>query len=251
MRTIASTLYVFFLLLGILLLRQTGAAAFAENWNESDLPAGTDIYRAVQENVMLYRNPSATPANELFTLFQGYFVTGTEYDETFLEVRYQDAEEGYLPLLGYVRKADVVRYDGTESPEPLYPSFSGRALFNNTYLYENCDQLGVIGVLVKSQTVKCYGYLTRDDTVYVYVRCGSLFGYVRCTNLELDAVAQHPIPLPQEEKPDDGTEDPSDPGKEEEPARDDQLQVLLVVAIVVPSLIIVYILLRPHRKRVS
>ncbi len=206
----------------------------------------TVTLRVLEDNVMLYKNPTGLPSDELFAMTKGYFAVASEYDESFWQVTYQHAENGYLPVVGYLKKEQTVLYTDPQ-PAVLYPDFTATALFNNTFLYENCGGAEVIGVLVKGQTAKCYGFRTQGEEVYVYAKCGTLFGYLPCSKLQLTEIAEHPVPLPkdpdEEEPPDDN------PNEDEPQPKDDKLQILLILAIVIPSLVIIYIMLRPKKKR--
>ena len=206
----------------------------------------TVTLRILEEDVMLYKNPTGLPSDELFAMTKGYFAVASEYDESFWQVTYQNAENGYVPVIGYLKKEQAEVYTDP-APELLYPDFSATALFNNTFLYENCGGSDVIGVLVKGQTAKCYGFRSHGEEIYVYAKCGNLFGYLPCSKLSLTEIPEHPVPLPQdpaEELPPD-----EDPGEDEPEPKDDKLQILLILAIVIPSLLIIYVMLRPRKKR--
>lgn len=205
----------------------------------------TVTLRVLEDNVMLYKNPTGLPSDELFAMTKGYFAVASEYDENYWQVTYQHAENGYLPVVGYLKKEQAVVYTDPR-PAILYPDFTATALFNNTFLYENCGS-EVIGVLVKGQTAKCYGFLTQGEEVYVYAKCGTLFGYLPCSKLRLTEIAEHPVPLPKD--PDEENPPDDDPNDDEPQPKDDKLQILLILAIVIPSLVIIYIMLRPKKKR--
>ena len=205
----------------------------------------TVTLRVLEDNVMLYKNPTGLPSDELFAMTKGYFAVASEYDENYWQVTYQHAENGYLPVVGYLKKEQAVVYTDPQ-PAILYPDFTATALFNNTFLYENCGS-EVIGVLVKGQTAKCYGFLTQGEEVYVYAKCGTLFGYLPCSKLQLTEIAEHPVPLPKDPEEENPPDD--DPKDDEPQPKDDKLQILLILAIVIPSLVIIYIMLRPKKKR--
>ena len=204
--------------------------------------------RILEDNVMLYKNPTDSPADALFALSKGYFASAASYDETYWQITYQQAKNGYVPVVGYLKKQEaVVLYEGA-APDPVYPDFSATALFNNTFLYETVGGTEILGVLVKNQTAKCYGFFPVGEEMFVYAKCGNLFGYLPCANLRLTEIPEHPIPLPkepeQEDPPPDNPDDPETPAP-----KDDKLQILLILAIVIPSLVIIYVMLRPRKKR--
>ena len=215
--------------------------------------------RILADDVYLYRNAVVSDENKMFLLTKSYYLIAYEIgDALFYEVEYQTTEEGYIPTIGYVLKSQVTLCE--ETPELISPRITATAVTNEMIRSLPSDSAPVLACTTTGQSVLIYGFLPLEDgTRYAFVRYGSKVGYVRAESLNIPEIPMHPNPLPQPEPdpipdPDEGG-DPNGGGTTGEPEPDPdapvfdtKMQIILIVAIVIPALFIAYLMFRPSRR---
>lgn len=215
--------------------------------------------RILDDGVYLYRNALVSDENKMFLLTKSYYLIAYEIgDSLFYEVEYQTAQDGYIPTMGYVLKSQVTVSEDT--PDPIFPKITASAVTNEMVRSTPSDSAPVLACTAAGQNLLIYGFLTPENGIrYAFVRYGSKVGYIRAESLDIAAIEPHPNPLPVPNPPevDPGETEPSDedpvtdPDSEpsdDTPVFDTKMQIILIVAIVIPALFIVYLMFRPARK---
>ena len=219
-------------LLAALLLPLTAAPKSAYAYRAE---YGQLTVRILADDVYLYRNALVSDENKMFLLTKSYYLIAYEIgDSLFYEVEYQSTQDGYIPTMGYVLKSQVRSTPSDSSP--------------------------VLACTTAGQSLLIYGFLPLEDgTRYAFVRYGSKVGYIRAESLDIAAITPHPNPLPTPDPPDvdpggdetpggDTTTDPDPEPSTDTPVFDTKMQIILIVAIVIPALFIAYLMFRPGRK---
>lgn len=244
------------ILLTTLLLPHTASLKTASAYRAE---YGQLTVRILTEDVYLYRNALVSDENKMFLLTKSYYLIVYEIgDSLFYEVEYQTAQDGYIPTMGYVLKSQVTMTEDT--PDPIFPKITASAVTNEMVRSTPSDSAPVLACTTAGQSLLIYGFLPLEDgTRYAFVRYGSKVGYIRTESLNIATITPHPIPIPEPPLPDDEPSE-EDPSKEDSstdtelepssdtPLLDTKMQIILIVAIVIPALFIVYLMFRPNRK---
>lgn len=202
-------------------------------------------YAKINTNgVMLYDSPSTTSA--LFEIPESYFVEATEIVGNFFKVTYKDKE-------GYVLKSAVSLLDGV----PVHPfadiSYSQRTV--EPMYAQASDESAIINDLKNVANITYYGkiadqWATHTSNVWYYssINVGGqiLFGYVYSGSVKDDLTEKI---LPNSEGKDFNIlpEDVLLPSTSNFTSLSSGTKVLLIVAIAVPSLLILYFLIKPSK----
>lgn len=243
-------------LLAALLLPLTAAPKSAYAYRAE---YGQLTVRILADDVYLYRNALVSDENKMFLLTKSYYLIAYEIgDSLFYEVEYQSTQDGYIPTMGYVLKSQVTLSEDT--PELIFPKITASAVTNEMVRSTPSDSSPVLACTTAGQSLLIYGFLPLEDgTRYAFVRYGSKVGYIRAESLDIAAITPHPNPLPTPDPPDvdpggdetpggDNTTDPDPEPSTDTPVFDTKMQIILIVAIVIPALFIAYLMFRPGRK---
>ncbi len=214
--------------------------------------------RALKDGIVLYRDTTLSESAALFTLTKTYYVYIHDINtaENYYAVEYQQAANGYVNILGYVRKSDIKVWDSPNAP--YYPDISATVI-NSTSLYTEPALSDTVMFIPKSsQVLKLYGSIFNEEenTLYYYViMLGNRDGYIPAPMLDITLPAAHPDPMPTPTPTPTPTPSTSNPNGSGNPeggdntgGKDSLLQILLIAAICIPALIIVYLMFRPSKK---
>ncbi len=208
--------------------------------------------RVVEDGVAFYRRADDSPDSIVFYLFKSYYLT--VYDSAhpdFYRTRYGDGENGLPSIVGYVKKNQVMPIDS--APAQLYPQYTA-VLASDSSLLPTPDGSSAPVFFFRGESFELLGtYPSGEQTLYyVYGEQEQCFGYFEQSRLELPELELHPIPLPVVVPPDPppGDGDGQNGGGDNNGGKilDDKMQIILIVAILVPALVIVYMMFRPARK---
>lgn len=204
--------------------------------------------RVLTDDVAFYSSPSDKEENILFYLIKSYYLLGERYDDTFYSVTYQDKSTGYVKLNGYVKVTDVCE---SATEQPLYPSIAITPLGKNVLISEEPYTLSThVLAVYQGDVMYAYGKYPTENGIYWYVCKRNNLGYVKQDEIVLPEIPLHPDPLPSDSPPDDSTP-PTDSGGEIAdalPALDTKMQVALVIAILIPTMFLVWMLFKPQKK---
>ena len=241
-RTFATICAVFLLLIG--------NGAFLPRPVTAQTPS---YLRVVKEGVVLYRTPVSHYDFALFLLPNSYYLRTVEKEGSYYLVEYQDGEEGFPKIYGYVECAALS--DEYQTPSaPLFPK-EVLTVIKSTYVYtqasENAD---LLATALDGQTVRLYGkfYSKNGERLFYYVRFGQVMGYLPAENCTAPSGEPHPdaILTPSVDLPVQGELNPA-PSQgipvTVSPSQRDVLQIVLVIAVTLSILVIVYAMFRPKR----
>ncbi|MDD4003219.1 MAG: hypothetical protein PHE12_03400, partial [Clostridia bacterium] len=238
----------------IILFCLCALAPFAINARALAPKAG--FARVLEENVMLYRTPQLSEDKIFFTLPKTYYlkIIDLNVEGDCYQAEYQANENGYVNIIGYVKKEQVTVWD-KQPGEPLYPEISAQAL-SYAPVYQNAAISEIKVNVFSGQTVKLYGsvYNAEEDILYFYVLYANYEGYVQASMFNITLPPNHsdplPTPPPEDTPPPEETASPTNSpnpsGTQDD--RDSLVQILLIAAICIPALIIVYLMFRPSKK---
>ena len=203
----------------------------------------TIIYgRVLKDNVYLYKLPFLSNENRLFALPVTYFVKVIGEEKDFYIAEYQDNEEGYVKVFGYVQKSVITLYDHT----PVSPYFAKSTLSvvsSNSYIYSTPNTQSILASVLIGQEVKYYGklYDRATLTTYYYVYFLNTFGYVKSSCLSSLNLEMNKEPLPVDSALKDSQEQiESKPTTTTQKKSGSKTKILLAVIILLPCLTMVY-----------
>jgi hypothetical protein len=208
--------------------------------------------RILKDGVMLYKTSALNDNLIFFNLPRTYYIRiiDVNAEGECYEAEYQSNQNGYVNIVGFVRKSDVAIWQN--SSQPLFPDISATALAF-TYVYERPGASAVKVSISEGQTIKLYGSVNgEDDLLYYYVIRGGYEGYVRADMLDINYPPPHPDPMPTPtptpQPSPSVTATPAPAPQDGENGSENLVQILLISAICIPALIIVYLMFRPGKK---
>ena len=209
--------------------------------------------RVTTEGVVLYRTPVSHYDFALFVLPNSYYLRTVEKEGSYYLVEYQDGEEGFPKIYGYVECTALS--DEYQTPAaPLYPK-EVLTIIKSTYVYTQASiSADLLATALDGQTVRLYGkfYSKNGERLFYYVRFGQVMGYVPAENCTAPSGALHPDILitPSVDLPVQGEISPAPSGDSlltAPPTQTDVLQIVLIIAVTLSILVIVYTMFRPKR----
>ena len=202
--------------------------------------------RVLTDDVAFYSSPSGNEEDILFYLIKSYYVLGEVYNEEFYAVTYQDKSADYVKLNGYVKITDVTEASTTH---PLYPSIAIQPLGKNVLMSEEPFSLSTnVLAVYRGDVMYAYGVYPTENGNYWYVCKRNNLGYVKEDEVVLPEIPLHHDPLPAEEQPPEITPPTDTQEPSVLPTLDTKMQVALVIAILIPTMFLVWMLFKPQKK---
>ncbi|MBE7090650.1 MAG: hypothetical protein E7363_01920 [Clostridiales bacterium] len=165
-------------------------------FSQAKAMTGLGYVRVINPNVTLYRAPVEHRDYALFYLPETYYLRVIDAQGGFYEVEYQDGENGFPVLYGYVKK-DAVSLD---YPTPTPPFYEQQTLsvIKACYVYVSPSENGeLLATALQGQTVRLYGaYPDKSgENMFYYVRLGHTMGYLPASACTPPLHIPHPDPV--------------------------------------------------------
>lgn len=169
---------------------------FALSPQTANALAEVGYVRIVTPFVPLYRAPVEHRDYALFYLPETYYLKVIDAQGGFYEVEYQDGENGFPVLYGYVKK-DAVSLDYQTPTPPLYQKQT-LSVIKSCYVYATPHENGeLLATALQGQTVRLYGAYPdkTGENVFYYVRLGHTMGYLPASVCTPPQNQPHPDPV--------------------------------------------------------
>ena len=200
-----------------------------------------DFYgKIASENVYLFSSPNAS--STLFKLPYSYFVKINDIRDDYYQVIYKD-------LAGYVLKSDVRLMEGTPSSPYLNLSFS---IFTSYSLYEQANtNSNVLCELSENQTLTYYGAtsgeLASDKSDIWYYASANVNGIIYHGYIYSEIANSLPEIVINTEEFEEVDESVLTDATPQFNSLSTGTKVLLIIAITVPSVFILFFLIKPNK----
>ncbi len=183
-------LRLFALVFGIIL------GVFCSPFPQTKAFANVGFVRVINPNVTLYRAPVEHRDYALFHLPETYYLKVIDAQGGFYEVEYQNGENGFPVLYGYVKK-DAVSVDYQTPTPPLYDQQT-LSVIKSCYVYATPGENGeLLATALQGQTVRLYGSYPDKlgENTFYYVRLGHTMGYLPASACTPPLQTPHPDPV--------------------------------------------------------
>ncbi len=195
--------------------------------------------KIASENVYLYSSPSST--SPLFQLPYSYFVKINDVSESYYAVTYKD-------LTGYVLKSEVRLMEGTPNTPYLNTSFS---IFTPYYLYELPSTNSSAYCEVDEQQFSYYGSISgervSDKSDIWYYASANVNGIIYHGYIYSEIANSLPEIVINTEEFEEVDESVLTDATPQFNSLSTGTKVLLIIAITVPSVFILFFLIKPNK----
>ncbi|MBR2616871.1 MAG: hypothetical protein IKC56_01370 [Clostridia bacterium] len=214
--------------------------------------ASVGYVRVVTPAVTLYRAPVEHRDYALFFLPETYYLKVVDEQGGFYEVEYQDGENGFPVLYGYVKK-DAVSLDYS-SPTPPFYQKQTLTVIKSCYVYATPNENGdLLATALQGQTVRLYGAFPdkTGESVFYYVRLGHTMGYVSASACSAPLSIPHPDPVitPSVSVSIMPSEGENAPAQVRPVPKTDVLKILLILGVCLAVLLALYTAFRPKKTQ--
>lgn len=204
--------------------------------------------RVIDNSTPLYTNADTRKTTCL--LHKSYYLMVVSATLDLYQVTIFSDTADFPTISGYVKKDDVLLVDYIPT-NPLYPAISLTVTATSANIHFSPKQSSTVEMsAVATQTLKYYGSIVDDGSIWHYVYIAGTHGYILSSKTTSPNVPLHPTPLET-----DANTTPTDPDTDGSGGTTptnpvvSTSEILLIIFVILLSIGLVLVLLVPQRKK--